>query len=447
MSSSSPAAPTDQTSGFKRGVPLPAGTLAVGLGLLISGICSYAFIAVSNRALGTADRGAMKLLWFGTFALAPGFFLPLEQEVGRALSHRRARGEGGLPLIRRAATLGAILIGFILLAIVVISPLLIDRVFEGEYMLLVGLAIGVAGFGATHFTRGILAGNDRFQMYGATLALDGLLRIAACVVLWWAGVKSVGAFGLLIGLPALVAISLVVKHRHALLIPGPPAPRAEVTSNLGWLLLGSVPSAFLVNAGPLSATLLGKNTDKAVLSAFSSAVLVSRVPLFMFQAVQAALLPKLAALAAAGEFGQFRSGFRRLIQLVIGVGVIGTIGAALLGPTVLRRAFAENLDATHLAMLAVASSVYMLAMALAQALIALHAHAHVGIGWLVGFIAFLLALAIPNELLTRVETALVVGATVALVIFAWSLRRSLAHGGTLDADSIREALHDLPLEP
>jgi len=40
--------------------------------------------------------------------LAPGVFLPLEQEVGRAVSARLARGVGGGPVITRAGWLGGI---------------------------------------------------------------------------------------------------------------------------------------------------------------------------------------------------------------------------------------------------------------------------------------------------------------------------------------------------
>jgi O-antigen/teichoic acid export membrane protein len=43
-------------------------------------------------------------------------------------------------------------------------------------------------------------------------------------------------------------------------------------------------------------------------------VLLARVPLFLFQAVQAALLPRLARLAAEGEIDEFRAGFRRLMR-------------------------------------------------------------------------------------------------------------------------------------
>jgi peptidoglycan biosynthesis protein MviN/MurJ (putative lipid II flippase) len=91
--------------------------------------------------------------------------------------------------------------------------------------------------------------------------------------------------------------------------PGPPAPYAEVTPNLGWLLLGSVFAAALVNAGPLAATLLATDDEKHLVTQFTYGVLLARIPLFLFQAVQAALLPRLSRLAARNEIAEFRSGF------------------------------------------------------------------------------------------------------------------------------------------
>ena len=62
----------------------------------------------------------------------------------------------------------------------------------------------------------------------------------------------------------------------------------------------TVAAAFLLNAGPLAAKALSEPDQSRLVSDFTYGVLVTRVPLFMFQAVQAALLPKLARLAAAG---------------------------------------------------------------------------------------------------------------------------------------------------
>ena len=64
-------------------------------------------------------------------------------------------------------------------------------------------------------------------------------------------------------------------------------------------------------------------------------MLLARIPLFMFQAVQAALLPRLSRLAAKGELDEFRAGLRRLLIVVLAVGVVGTLGALVLGPFVI----------------------------------------------------------------------------------------------------------------
>ena len=83
---------------------VPEGTVPVAVGLVVTGIAAYGFRSLTRHGLGTDASTPVNQLWFATFILAPGFFLPVEQEVGRALAHRRALGEGGLPVVRKAAT-------------------------------------------------------------------------------------------------------------------------------------------------------------------------------------------------------------------------------------------------------------------------------------------------------------------------------------------------------
>jgi hypothetical protein len=73
-------------------IPLPEGTVPVGIGLFVSGFTSYAFFKIGQLALGKEDFKPIVALWFTTFALVPGFFMPVEQELGRALAHRRQPG-------------------------------------------------------------------------------------------------------------------------------------------------------------------------------------------------------------------------------------------------------------------------------------------------------------------------------------------------------------------
>jgi O-antigen/teichoic acid export membrane protein len=428
--------------------PLPEGTFSVGAGLLISGLAAYAFLSFSRRTLGEDAFASLSVLWFSTFVLAPGFFLPVEQEVGRALAHRRALDEGGRPLVRRAAVLAVGLVTIICIVILALGQFLASELFSGSWGLVIALLVAFVGYAAAHFARGVFSGTGRFNGYGTLMGTDGIVRVAATLALVVTGVTAVVPYGLLVGLPPMVAVVLALRVARPaeVLHDGPEASWRELTPNLGWLLVGSVLAAALVNAGPLAASLLATPAEQPLVSAFNAGVLVARVPLFLFQAVQAALLPKLARLAAVGLIAEFRRGFRRLVQTVIMVGALGTIGAFLIGPFILRVLFDSELSRRTLTLLALSSAVYMVALALAQAIIALRGHAWVALGWGAGMAAFVLVTAVAgDDLLLRVELGLIAGSLAALVVFAIVVWVRLAAGVQPDEDSLVEAIHDLPL--
>jgi len=65
--------------------PLPAGAINVGVGLVLNGVCTYVFLAIAGHALSADRYSAFAGFWALLFVVAPGIFLPLEQELGRAL--------------------------------------------------------------------------------------------------------------------------------------------------------------------------------------------------------------------------------------------------------------------------------------------------------------------------------------------------------------------------
>lgn len=445
--------PSDENSATERGfgrAPLPEGTLPVGIGLLIAGVASYLFLKVAKVALGS-DHAVQPIasLWVATFALAPGFFLPLEQELARTLAHRRAIGQGGKPVVTRVVSLGIGLAALVTVAVLAASPLIVRGYFDGDWILLVALIAAFAAYAPAHLSRGIASGNGRFNAYAIVMGADGAVRILLCAALAIFGVKTVGLYGFAVALSPVPGV-LWVKARGALRTePGPEATWAEVTPNLGWLLLGSVFAAALVNAGPLAATLLADNTqqDKDLVTRFTYGVLLARIPLFLFQAVQAALLPRLSRLAARNEIAEFRSGFARLMKLVLLVGVVGTAGAYLLGPVVIERFYDATLSRRTMAMLALGSACYMIALAIAQAVIALRGHALVAIGWGIGGATFVVVTWLSsNELTRRVEIGLVASSFAALTAFAVALRSRLRSGDVPSGQSMMEAIVDRPLE-
>jgi hypothetical protein len=129
------------------------------------------------------------------------------------------------------------------------------------------------------------------------------------------------------------------------------------------------------------------------------------------------------------------------------VGVVGTAGAFLLGPLVIERFYDATLSRQTMAMLALGSAGYMVALAIAQAVIALRGHALVALGWGVGVVTFVLVTWLASdELFTRVELGLVTSSFAALVVFAFALRSRLNSGDLPSGQSVMEAITDMPLE-
>jgi O-antigen/teichoic acid export membrane protein len=195
---------------------------------------------------------------------------------------------------------------------------------------------------------------------------------------------------------------------------------------------------------------LASDAEADAAGRFVNGVVIARIPLFLFQAVQASLLPRLSALASAGRLGDFRIGLKRLMVVVAGLAVAGTLVGAVLGPAVVDIMFpGADLGHRTMGLLAAGSGVYMLALACAQAVIALGGHRDQALGWGLGMVGLGVATWVASDdLFLRVEIGLLVGSLVAFLSMAALLVRRLLVAGPLSVDSgdFIEALHDVPIE-
>ena len=421
----SPDAPDDTASSSKS--PLPSGSLTIGTGLLIGGLSIYVFFRLGQEALGQDGFKPIVSLWFVMFALVPGFFLPLEQEISRAVAHRRALGDGVRPVIRKVVPVAAAITAVLIFVVVLLRSRFTDDLFEGSAVVTLALVIGLVGYAPFHIARGICSGLGHFRTYSTMIALDGLLRVVACAVFLFVGLDNVGPYALMVAaVPLTIALATFASGRLRS-NEGTPATWTELAPNLGWLLLGTLCAGALINAGPITVDLLGEGSDPAIVTRFANAVLLARVPLFLFQAVQAAMLPRLARLAALGDSKEFRDVLRKLFVLVGGVGVIGVVGAFIAGPFALELVYDGGIDRRTITLLAFGSALYMLAAACAQSVLAMSGHVFVAIGWVASFLAFVATAAwSSDELFLRVELALIASALVALAVFAVGLRTYFA---------------------
>jgi hypothetical protein len=200
---------------------LPEGTGVVGAGLAVAAVTSYVFVIVSLNALDGNAKAAFSAYWAVIFVAGPGFFLPLEQEVGRALAHRRAQGLGGGPLVTRAAKLGGVITAIMVVASIASTPLLNDQMYHGDLWFVAALAIGLVGFYVMHLTRGVLAGEGRFRAYGLLIGVEGVIRLVFGIGLAAFGVERAGGYAMVLALAPFLAAAIALRRQKGLLAPGP----------------------------------------------------------------------------------------------------------------------------------------------------------------------------------------------------------------------------------
>lgn len=403
------------------------GVLAVAAGLGVFGLATYGYLGLAGQALGDERFAPLGVLWAVLNAVGIGLFLPFEQEIGRRTAERRARGEGNAPVVRHGALAAAALVGAVAVLGLAATAPLADRLLGGRSALVVLLVLAVAGLALAYIVRGLLAGAGRFASYGAQLAADGVLRVAGAGVLAGNGVTDVVPYALVLALSPVAAVVLTTTRPRGLVVEGPPQAARRAGATLATLVAASVLSQVLANVGPVVVQLLAPAEEAAAAGRFTSALVIARVPLFLFAAVQAVLLPGLAALAAAHDL----AGFRRRLGVVAGwtgaIGAVGTVAVLLVGPQVVRLLFGPGfaVERGTITLIAASGALFMLAQVAAQASLGLHADRAVVVGWGSGLAALLLACLLPLPAVPRAAWALVVGSGVAAVVLTGTLLRRL----------------------
>lgn len=400
--------------------PLPAGALTVGVGLLLSGVCTYAFLAIAGHALPADRYSAFAAFWALLFVVAPGIFLPLEQELGRAISARRARSDGDGPVARRCALIGGVFLGLLLLGCGLAFGPLDSRLLGGDGVLMAALLLGLSAYCSEHLARGVLSGNGRFRAYGVLLGAEGVYRTLLCAVLAALHVRSPGAYGLALVAGSFAAVLTAVAGQRGLLRHGSPTRNAEVTTALGSLLVASLATQFMFNGGTVIVQLLASPAEQRVAGSFLNGRVIAFVPLFLFQAVTAALLPRLSALHSRGAHAEFRQTLNRLLLLVVVLGTVAAVGSLLVGTTVLRLVFGPDFTLTNhdLALLAASCTALMAAQALGQGMIAASRYRGIVAGWVAAVVTFFAVVLVVQPLLLRVELGILGGGLAAAVLLA-----------------------------
>ncbi|MGH3980133.1 MAG: lipopolysaccharide biosynthesis protein [Pseudonocardiaceae bacterium] len=383
----------------------------VGAGLLVN-----VYLALVARNLPPAEYSYYGAFWSLALIVGFGAFLPVEQELARAL-----HGAGGRRgTMRSAALVAGGLAAAQLALLAAASPLLWPAIGERPATLVALGALCVVSAGQ-FVVRGVLVGLGRLRAHGLVLLGDAGLRLvfAALVAL----TASPGSAGFAWALVCAIAVA------HLPLLPallrrirpdtGPAAAGVRpFATAVAPLLLGSVCAQLLLNGTPVAVSALAGAADQARAGQFLAAFTLARLPLFVVVPLQSAIIPTLTAVATSGGSAPLRRALRRMAGVVLAVGVVGVAVAFVIGPDLVEAIFGAGyrLPATDLALMAAGVTAHLGLILVTQALVAGSRHRDVAWSWLGGLAAAGTVFAVVPDLLLAAELAFLAGSLAGWLI-------------------------------
>lgn len=405
----------------KKSTTIPEGTIPIAMGMGIGAITSYIAVILINRTVGDQSYAGFGAFWSLIFVVGPGLFLPLEQEIARAVSHRAARKDGSKHFLQVAFSIALMIALTAALIFGAFSPIFINHVFHHNAKLQIGFIVGIISFAFLHCSRGIFSGNHRFKEYGASMAIEAVIRLMLVIALVTLGVKDVGNYGIAMGMTPLLAVLPFIWIIKKLNVEGSPASKRELGAALSFLITSSLLSQALAYS-PLFLTNVIEGENGRTARFFTNAFFIARIPVIGFMAIAAALLPKLSAYHSRGEHKEFRTQFKKLFYLVIGLSILGTIAIATIGTPVGQILFGKEkfgLALSHFIVLGIGSCIFLLAQTLTSACIALQHYKAISAAYIAGFITLIVTCLIFDQ--TKIATTLWVSYTISIASLATML--------------------------
>jgi O-antigen/teichoic acid export membrane protein len=386
-----------------------------GIGALALG--SYALLAVTSRALSPHEYSLFAAYWSVVMGLVLGATAPLET-FGLSTT---TVSQNRLNIDRQF--IDAISLVFIgaLIAILVLLPWSVPRVFDGHWSFLVATVLTLVGFLLTYSSRGILIVEHRSSRYAQLMSAESVLRILFALAL----ISLIGAGGSSVSLAVSLAALFVGLASYY-------SVRSHVSLKVNWkksdirntdtfrpLLVASLATLLLLNLGPFVVQFLA-GAEAAAAGIFLNALTLSRLPIMLGPVLQARLVPSVAAILSREEFPTLSKLIGKGLRgLVIG-GAVFVTGFSVFGDTIINFFFGGNTTLNHLdlALLAIPTFLYLLAIVFQSVLVALKETKKIAKAWVLGLFAYLAALLIPSPAIFKVEAAGVIAmSTVTFLLF------------------------------
>jgi O-antigen/teichoic acid export membrane protein len=404
----------------------------LSIGTLASGVLAYAFNVIAAHSLGPAVYGAIGALWGGMFLLAVLLFRPVEQTLSRAIADQVARGLDARPAVRSAAWLA---LGITVVAVggclAAWGPLT-NGLFGGREVLTAALVVGVAGYAASYFVRGLVGGVRWFGGYGQLLLADGAIRLVIALPLVFVASPTVAAVAIAVAAGGGAIAPLLSAGRAKLKAIS--AGEVEGTFAVGAAARFALPAAviagceqILLCGGPLLVLIAGGPGAPAAAGVLFAATLLLRAPVFAFQGVAASLLPNLTTFEARGDHARLHRATMWVAFAMAAFAGVLAVGAVAIGPWAMDVLYGAGFEAgrADLALLALGIGGFLAAGTFCQALFAREQGGRAAVLWALAAITFVsLELSLGGTEFHRVSVAFAAASSLVAITLMGALWRS-----------------------
>ena len=399
--------------------------IIVGTGVLALG--SYVLLAITSRQLSAHEYSLFAAFWSVVMGLILGATAPLET-FGLSTT---TMINNELQIDKQFVSAIRIVLLAVLGVVFFVLPWFIPRVFDGHWSFLVATILALLGFTLTYSARGVLVVEHSSGRYASLMSLESLLRIglaATFIGLIGAGGSSVA---LAVSLAAIVVggLSYISIRKHISLRYLAVKKPTQKSQNFVPLLVASLATLLVLNLGPFIVQYLS-GAEAAAAGIFLNALTLSRVPIMLGPVLQARLVPTVTAILSREEFPTLRKLIGKGMRGLIIGGIAFVAGFALFGDIVIDILFGGNttLNQLDLALLAIPTFLYLLAIAFQSILVALKETRKIAKAWVLGLVAYLFALLLPSEAILKVEVAGVMAMSTVVVLLFYQLSTAMKSG-------------------
>lgn len=380
------------------------GARLLPIGIASTGLLTFLYFAIASHVLDDEPYGRISTLWAVMFLIVTAMYRPIEMLVSREIASGRGRGVSRVALIIQAA----FAIVFLVVALLLRRPIE-DGLFGGEAVLYWILVAGVLCYAASYFARGWLAGHGLFVLYAGLVFMEAASRLMFAFAVAVGLMTGQNAVALGIAAAPLVSLAVVpwALSRTARDQQSPDAAPAIPISRGGRfalaILVVMLAEQALLNGAVVTVAAAG--ADLAAAGLVFNVLLVARVPLQLFQAIQVSLLHHLAAQPASVEGrAEFTRAVRSTVLAISAFALVAAVGLFAIGPWAMALLFEapHTYSGAGLALVAFGAGAHLIAGTLNQAALTRERATAVAVAWLASaglFVLWMLASVIDDEIL------------------------------------------------